>query len=389
MTWYLDPERIEWFRYPHLAAQEQARAWLRCEALLGLSARTVDAYARGLNAFLAYCQCTDLDPVHLTRGDIAGYVGEILHAAKTIRPASATAEASVFTPPSHVSSPGVTNATLQQRLTAIRLFFDFLIEEGLRLDNPVGRGRYTPGKTPSASQSSQERALVPRCQTLPWIPSDEQWRTFLAVVQQASLRTRCMVALAYDAGLRREELCSLHSADFDPAHRLVRIRAEHSKGSRERVVPYSTTTGVLFGAYLAHRRTVSQRRGPLFLSELPRNFAEPLTLWTWSKVVRQLALQAALPRFSTHTFRHLCLTDLARSGWELHQIAQFAGHRNPQTTLLYIHLSGHDLAERLTRGMSHIHAWRIHTLARALAVESGSGSESGSAGDALGMLEEG
>jgi len=82
-------------------------------------------------------------------------------------------------------------------------------------------------------------------------------------------------------------------------------------------------------------------------------------------VVRQLALQADLPQFSTHTFRHLCLTDLARSGWELHQIAQFAGHRNPQTTLLYIHLSGHDLAEQLTRGMSHIHAWRVQTLAHA------------------------
>ena len=110
----------------------------------------------------------------------------------------------------------------------------------------------------------------------------------------------------------------------------------------------------------------SQRaRGPLFLSESPRNFAQPITLWTWSKVVRQLALQADLPHFSTHTFRHLCLTDLARSGWELHQIAQFAGHRNPATTLFYIHLSGHDLAEQLTRGMSHIHAWRVQTLAHA------------------------
>jgi hypothetical protein len=41
---------------------------------------------------------------------------------------------------------GLSNATLQQRLTAVRLFFDFLIEEGQRADHPVGRGRYTPGK---------------------------------------------------------------------------------------------------------------------------------------------------------------------------------------------------------------------------------------------------
>ena len=35
-----------------------------------------------------------------------------------------------------------------------------------------------------------------------------------------------------------------------------------------------------------------------------------------------------MPRFSTHTTRHLCLTDLARMGWELHAIATFAGHRS-------------------------------------------------------------
>jgi hypothetical protein len=49
-------------------------------------------------------------------------------------------------------------------------------------------------------------------------------------------------------------------------------------------------------------------------------------LWTWSKVVRKIALRADVPRFSTHALRHLCLTDLARAGWELHAIATFAGH---------------------------------------------------------------
>jgi integrase len=272
---------------------------------------------------------------------------------------------------------GLSNATLQQRLTAVRLFFDFLIEEGKRADHPVGRGRYTPGKSFGADR---ERALVPRFQTLPWIPSDEQWRAFLAVVKQAPLRTRCMAALAYDAGLRREEVCSLRSDDLDPAHRMVRVRTEVAKGSRERVVPYSATTGELLRAYLAHRRTIAHTRGPLFLSESPRNFAQPITLWTWSKVVRKLALSANLPQFSTHTFRHLCLTDLARSGWELHQIAEFAGHRNPATTLLYIHLSGHDLAEQFTRGMSQIHAWRMQMMAHAFGQEHVSSEEASQEG---------
>ena len=143
---------------------------------------------------------------------------------------------------------------------------------------------------------------------------------------------------------------------------MLRIRAETTKTRRERMVPYSAPTGVLWAQYLRHRATLSRARGPLFLSESHRNHAEPLTLWTWSKVVRRVALTAEVPRFSTHTTRHLCLTDLARAGWELHTIATFAGHASTDSTLRYIHLSGRDLSDKLNRGMAQIHAWRIGML---------------------------
>lgn len=44
------------------------------------------------------------------------------------------------------SGSGLANATLQQRLVPVRLFYDFLGEEGARAFNPVGRGRYTAGR---------------------------------------------------------------------------------------------------------------------------------------------------------------------------------------------------------------------------------------------------
>jgi len=140
------------------------------------------------------------------------------------------------------------------------------------------------------------------------------------------------------------------------------VRAETTKGRRERVVPYSAASGDLLRAYLLHRAGISRARGPLFLSESRRNPAAPLTPWTWSKVVRRIALAADVPRFGTHTLRHLCLTDLARAGWELHAIATFAGHRDPVTTMQYVHLSGRDLANKLTRGMAQIHDWRVAML---------------------------
>jgi integrase len=91
-----------------------------------------------------------------------------------------------------------------------------------------------------------------------------------------------------------------------------------------------------------------------------------VSVWTWTDVVTRVAARADVPRFTTHTLRHLCLTDLARAGWDLHEIARFAGHRSPQTTLLYIHLSGRDLAAKLARGMAGIHAWRAAQTAELL-----------------------
>src|SRR6185503_17597924 len=84
------------------------------------------------------------------------------------------------------------NATIQQRLVPVRLFFDFLIEEGVRESNPVGRGRYTPGR----KWGGQQRGLVPRQVKLPWIPTEQQWRDILAVAAAEPPRNRVMLALA-------------------------------------------------------------------------------------------------------------------------------------------------------------------------------------------------
>lgn len=342
---------IRWARFPKVASTPEGKQWLEIQRMLGLAPNTVEAYGRGLEDFLGWCKRFEVVATAASRADVAGYVGNLRD-----RPGHRGGGVVSFD-----SGIGLSNATLQQRLTAIRLFFDFLMEQGLRDTNPVGRGRYTPAKGFGARR---ERGLLPRYKRLPWIPSDEEWRRFLEHARQESLRNRLMLALAYDAALRREELCGIEAPDIQPAHRLLRIRAETSKSRQDRVVPYSETSGVLLAAYLTHRRTLSRRRGPLFLSESHRNRAEPITLWTWSKVVRRIADAAELPRFSTHTLRHLCLTDLARAGWDLHEIARFAGHRNVSITHQYLHLSGRDLADKLAGGMAQIHEWRARELAQ-------------------------
>ncbi len=223
-----------------------------------------------------------------------------------------------------------------------------------RADNPVGRGHYVPGK---AFGGARSRGLLPRYQKLPWLPSDEEWQHVLCSLGEERLRTQVMLLMAYDGALRREELVRLEVSDFDFAYQQIRVRAEHAKNGRERVVGYGKTTSRLLEAYLRQRRTLSAKRGPLFLSESHRNASNPLALVTWSKVVQRLAERAALPRFTTHTPRHLKLTHMARAHLDLHQIAAYAGHKSLTTTMLYIHLSGIELTEAVNRSLAGFDRW--------------------------------
>jgi integrase/recombinase XerD len=337
---------IDWLRYPLVAECFHARTWLTIQANLGLAQNTIEAYGRALEDYFVFSKAQSVTPAVATRVHIAAYVRDLASRAVARRS------------PLHGLGdlPGLSNATIQQRLTVLRLFYTYLLEEHVRLDSPIGRGHYTPEK---GFGGTRERGLVRRYEKLPWLPSEDQWLALLEAARHEPLRNRVMFALSYDAGLRREELCLLATGDLDPAHRLVRIRAETTKNHRERTVPYSETTSSLYAAYLQHRRTLSSARGPLFLSESRRNHAQPISIWTWSKVVHDIAQHADVPQFTPHTLRHMCLTDLARAGWDVHEIATFAGHRSIQTTLRYIHVSGRELAAKLEQGMASIHRWRL------------------------------
>ena len=102
------------------------------------------------------------------------------------------------------------------------------------------------------------------------------------------------------------------------------------------------------------RRDQAIGGGILFRSESYRNRAQPLTVNAWDKVVQHIAHEAQIPQFSTHTLRHLRLTDLARCCTDLHAIAAYAGHRSLETTKLYIRLSGSEIAERVRVSMERL-----------------------------------
>jgi integrase/recombinase XerD len=122
-------------KWPVLGRHEQAAVWLHVWADLGRAPRTIDAYARGPSRRGANVVSID-------------------------------------------SGAGFADATLQQRMVPVRLFYDFLVEEGVRESNPVGRGRYSAR---NRGGGGYQRGLIPRLTKLPWIPTESQWLELLAV----------------------------------------------------------------------------------------------------------------------------------------------------------------------------------------------------------------
>ncbi len=335
---------LEVDRYPLVSTSSHAVTWLTHLAHYGRRPNTLQTYARNLEDYLAFCQATQTDYITAGGDHVSLYIGDLRGRQIPVHVKARAGGADV----------GLSNASINQKLVTLRGFYDLLIEDGLRDTNPVHRGWRAPGQPRKGV-----RGLVKQDQRLPWIPTEEEWQHILQVVCDEPLRNRLMFALAYDCALRREELCLVELSDIDPPYRQLRIRAETTKNRHERVVRYTEETSLLYRAYLRERRRLTDERGPLFLSVSQRNMAQPVSKWAWSKIIKRIAQHAGVARLTPHTLRHLCLTDLARSGWDIHEIARFAGHQSIESTLLYIHLSGEDLARKLEPGFSELHARRM------------------------------
>jgi Phage integrase, N-terminal SAM-like domain len=157
---------VRWDQYPSVAATVMPRAWLAWQANRQLAKHTIETYGRSLEDFLLFLSKESVRPEDTTRAHVAAYVRELLTRRKPRQSKVVHLD----------SGAGLANATILLRLSVIRLFFDHLVEEGLRITNPAvrmqWRRRYgrTPGHAP----------LIRRHRRLPWIPTEEQWQALLS-----------------------------------------------------------------------------------------------------------------------------------------------------------------------------------------------------------------
>jgi integrase/recombinase XerD len=158
-------ENVRWDLFPRIKMLSSAQEWLQLQANRQLSPHTVEAYGRGLEDLLRFCEQHEppISVEQATKVDLAAYVQDLVsrpnpHGQQII----------------HLhSGNGLSDQTIQLRLTAVRLYYDHLVEMGKRTRNPVGRGKYTRRSSFSAarhSHSANERPLVRRKRARqPWI----------------------------------------------------------------------------------------------------------------------------------------------------------------------------------------------------------------------------
>ena len=206
-------------------------------------------------------------------------------------------------------------------LSSLRSFFDWLILEGERPDNPCDRieapklGRY-----------------------LPEVLSIEEVTAILESVDTArgwtGLRDRAILEILYGCGLRVSEACGLQISHVYLQQGFVRVVG---KGNKERLVPLGEMAADAFRAYLDARPQAAE---PAFddIAFLNKN-GRPLSRVAIFNLVKNQALIAGVNKeISPHTFRHSFATHLIERGADLRVVQEMLGHESILTTEIYTHI---------------------------------------------------
>lgn len=217
-------------------------------------------------------------------------------------------------------------STVARRSAALRRFFGFLVDEGLRRDDPS-----------SALPRPRFERPLPRI-----LDEDEVRRMFEAAEDRAasgeagSVRNLALLELLYGSGLRASELVSLPRGAVRPGQPFLIVRG---KGSKERLVPISTRAEAAVGKWVEHVPSNALWLFPGGKSHLSR-----VRLF---QIVRAMAADAGIPpeRVSPHVLRHAFATHLLSGGADLRVLQSLLGHADIATTQIYTHVDSSRLVE--------------------------------------------
>lgn len=179
--------------------------------------------------------------------------------------------------------------------------------------------------------------------TLPAVLTREQVRALLVHVRLRRYRTP--LKLIYCCGLRLAECLGLTIHDIDGQGRKLRVR--QGKGGRDRMVPLAGAMVEDLRAYWrVHRNPLllfphvgRGRQSPEKIAERMRAATSPMPYSSLQRLMLKARAELNLPDASVHTLRHSFATHLVEAGAGLHTVQALLGHRNIDTTMVYLHLT--------------------------------------------------
>ncbi|WP_242095337.1 MULTISPECIES: tyrosine recombinase [unclassified Sphingomonas] len=219
-------------------------------------------------------------------------------------------------------------ATVARKSAALRRFYAFLADEGLRADDPgaalprPGAGRSLPKVLSRADVDSLFTAIDARLARAIPDPND--------------LRLAALIELLYGSGLRASELVGLPRGAVHPDKPFLIVRG---KGGRERLVPISDRARAAVAAW----REASDAANP-WLFPSGKGHLSRVRL---HQIVKALGADAGIPpdRISPHVLRHAFATHLLAGGADLRALQTMLGHADIATTEIYTHVDASRLVE--------------------------------------------
>ncbi len=219
-------------------------------------------------------------------------------------------------------------ASLARRCSALRQFYGFLVDEGLRDDDPSPALPSTVTRRPLPRLLSQED--VTRLLTR----AEEE----AASDRSDAVRLLCLLELLYGSGLRASELVSLLANAVPRDAPFLHVAG---KGGQQRMVPVSTRARHALSRWLALRRSTSRHLFP------SHGVDGHLTRVRFFQLLRALAARADIDptRVSPHVLRHAFATHLLEGGADLRVLQMLLGHADISTTQIYTHVDSARLVE--------------------------------------------
>ena len=265
------------------------RYYLRIERKM--SPNTVASYCSDVAAFM---EGAGTDPAKADSSDIAGYLSS--------------------------RSGDVSKRSQSRQLSSLRSFYDWLVLEGVRSDNPCDAvdhpklGKYLP----EVLSVEEVTAIIEGVDTRTW----------------QGVRDHAILEILYGCGLRVSEVCALRISNVYETEGFVRIIG---KGDKERLVPIGGAAVEAYGQWLAMR---PEAFSPAYDDYVFLNrFGKPLSRVSVFNMVKKAAMLAGVSKeISPHTFRHSFATHLIENGADLRVVQEMLGHESILTTEIYTHI---------------------------------------------------